>query len=320
MLQVLGIELTTRCNLHCAHCLQQRGGADDLPLALLQGLLGQLAPYGRPVIGLTGGEPTLHPRFLDIARLIAGRGHPFYVVTNAQTFETIAPALTAEVRGALTGFSFSLESPDEAEHDAIRGEGNYRRVLMALAWTAASGLEASVQTMLTPRSVPRLDELVALCASLNVRALYLSHLIPTPSALAAGLVLSLDERAAAEAAVRRIGTERGVAVRMGVGCADPSPLLTCPLHHRRAALRQRPGSALSVLPALAHHRPRRRRRGRGRSVHHSAAVGTRCAHRPAGRGAGQPPARGPRRAFGPRGHLPLPVLPARSGQAAVGHP
>jgi MoaA/NifB/PqqE/SkfB family radical SAM enzyme len=228
MLQIVGLEVTTRCNLSCTHCLQEPGGAHDLPLPVLAGLLPQLEAYGKPVIALTGGEPTLHPQFLDLVRLIASHGHRLYVVTNARTFSEMAPRLVREAGEALTGFSFSLESPVEAEHDSIRGEGSYREVLMAMAWTSARGLSTSVQAMLTPLSVLRLNELVELCANLGAGTLCLSHLIPTPRAVAAGLALSLDERAEAEAAIRRLGDGRGLPVRMGVGCADPSPLLTCP--------------------------------------------------------------------------------------------
>jgi MoaA/NifB/PqqE/SkfB family radical SAM enzyme len=95
MLQIVGLELTTRCNLTCTHCLQEAGAPRDLPLPVLERLLPQLQPYGQPVIGLTGGEPTLHPFFFDLARVIAAHGHRLYVVTTFLPFLFMAVTVCA---------------------------------------------------------------------------------------------------------------------------------------------------------------------------------------------------------------------------------
>lgn len=80
------LRLTSRCNLHCVFC-DRAAGDTQLPErdALRQARLA--ADAGVSAIALTGGEPTLHPRFRSLlASLHSLEGVNISIRTNALTF------------------------------------------------------------------------------------------------------------------------------------------------------------------------------------------------------------------------------------------
>jgi radical SAM protein with 4Fe4S-binding SPASM domain len=82
------LELTRRCNLRCGHCyvVDHSGSgfdvANELSAAAWEGILDELAGAGCLWLGLTGGEPLVHPGFESIYRAAKGRGFLVTVLSN----------------------------------------------------------------------------------------------------------------------------------------------------------------------------------------------------------------------------------------------
>jgi SynChlorMet cassette radical SAM/SPASM protein ScmF len=124
-LQRLYVYLAEGCNLACRHCWispplegkESRGAflpADILGTAVREGL-----PLGLTNVKLTGGEPLLHPGFVQILDILKKAGVRLTVETNGVL---MTPALAA----AISGFpermvSVSLDGADASTHDAVRG-------------------------------------------------------------------------------------------------------------------------------------------------------------------------------------------------------
>src|SRR4051812_45428923 len=64
------LQITERCNLHCAHCFVSAGRDGlDIPLdQIAENVLPQLAAARVTRVTLTGGEPFAHPDLLSIVR------------------------------------------------------------------------------------------------------------------------------------------------------------------------------------------------------------------------------------------------------------
>ena len=62
------ISITERCNLVCPTCFADAGSGSDLTVEQVEFMLDRLVEMeGRPeVVQISGGEPTIHPRILDI--------------------------------------------------------------------------------------------------------------------------------------------------------------------------------------------------------------------------------------------------------------
>ena len=70
------IQIDERCNLHCAHCFVsaneqgQTMGYDDI----VEKVIPRLNACRVDRVTLTGGEPTIHPEFLDVVRAFRSAG------------------------------------------------------------------------------------------------------------------------------------------------------------------------------------------------------------------------------------------------------
>ena len=66
--QHMSVELTSNCNLKCIYCYRDAGPnqRDYLEYEVLVDILERLASNGLRSVELTGGEPLLHPQFLEI--------------------------------------------------------------------------------------------------------------------------------------------------------------------------------------------------------------------------------------------------------------
>ena len=81
------VQIDERCNLHCAHCFVSATRAgQSMPYDGITGLLiPRLKACRVERVTLTGGEPTIHPRFTEIVRALRGAGMQVGFCTNATT-------------------------------------------------------------------------------------------------------------------------------------------------------------------------------------------------------------------------------------------
>jgi 7,8-dihydro-6-hydroxymethylpterin dimethyltransferase len=72
------VAITSACNLNCPICytINRRDQPYHMPIEQFAGVLEQLkiADPATTIINITGGEPTLHPRFLDMMKMCADVG------------------------------------------------------------------------------------------------------------------------------------------------------------------------------------------------------------------------------------------------------
>ncbi|QNO15558.1 radical SAM protein [Alkalicella caledoniensis] len=78
---VLGFELTDSCNFYCIHCYLGKKKNNYLNtniISFVEKLLGNQFV----IVDFTGGEPLLHPEFIDIYTFLVKRGYLIRIYTN----------------------------------------------------------------------------------------------------------------------------------------------------------------------------------------------------------------------------------------------
>ncbi len=184
---------------------------------------------GADTVALTGGEPTLHPRFVAVVDLLVRSGLGFRLVTNGGAgFRRILPAiLNAGRRSALQRVVFSLDGPTAAVHDRLRGRGSFRSVMGSIAICRARGVPFGVQVTLGARNRRRLDAIALLASHLGAEVIGLDHVQPTPDNVARGIALPLTEWRGVERDVARLAKTIKTPVAPCHGVFNPDPLATC---------------------------------------------------------------------------------------------
>lgn len=189
----VGFHLTDRCQLDCDHCLRDPAKRPtDLPLERVVEVLERTRALGLDRVSLTGGEPTLHPQFPALLDAIARHGFTWDMVTNGVRFSRVMEWLdeTPARAAACRGITFSLDGATDATHDAIRGAGQRREVLEAMALCVVLGIPFDLSATLHARNAHELEALARQGVALGASTVRFAMTQPTGTALDERLSLS----------------------------------------------------------------------------------------------------------------------------------
>lgn len=184
------VNITSRCNLRCAMCMQPRphaadddsptltGGRPELTPEQWSGVIDQAAP-ARPAFYFSGGEPLLYRGLDRVLAHVKERGLIAALVTNATTLAQHAESL---VKIGVDNVTISLDGPEEV-HDYIRSvAGTFRRATEGVRALREARRRAGVSfptikinCVVTPHNVRTLLETVKIARDLGVEELNLQH-------------------------------------------------------------------------------------------------------------------------------------------------
>lgn len=119
------VPITSACNLDCPICYthNKNDGAYHMPLHEMQAVLEHLRRMApdRRIINITGGEPTLHPQFLELIELCKKEGiHRVTISTHGLTFIK-NEAMVARLAELQARVILSFDSFDEQVNVAMLG-------------------------------------------------------------------------------------------------------------------------------------------------------------------------------------------------------
>ena len=221
---LLGFALTEHCNLRCPHCIRDDvTTVRSLDAALVASVLDQaLELYGSVTASFTGGEPLLHPAIDRIVAACATRSVPYRFVSNGWHVRRLMPLFDRHPPEAVR---LSLSGATEAIHDAERGRGSFRRVLLAVALFTSRRIPASLSIVIDRRDRHQLREAADLAEGLGCVRLHVILPQPVPGSVARDSDLPPEEwlavRHETEAIAREPGRRTVVALDYGAPFDGP---------------------------------------------------------------------------------------------------
>lgn len=151
----LWIHTGTACNLSCPFCHEGSSPGDSRLQALsaveVLPVLASAAASGVRRFILTGGEPLVLKGIQELL-LAALQLRPVLVLTNGTAPWIRRSQQLAALRAAPHPLSFrvSLDTPDEAAHDAQRGLKNFRKAVEGLKLLHAAGFDTGITRQQQP--------------------------------------------------------------------------------------------------------------------------------------------------------------------------
>lgn len=228
----LAFHLTDRCDLNCQHCLRDPGKKPlDIDPALLSATIRQAAQtYGTAHVALTGGEPTLHPQFVDIVDDIGAAGLTWHVVTNGLRLPALLQKLDGRqgARAALTTLNISIDGADADTHDKIRGAGTYMRAMAGIAAATARDIPIVLQLAVNARNEHQLEAFALNAALLGASRISFAWLQPTGTSMDAELFIPAERWWHIRARIERLAANLSVPVSMPEGFPNEQSFHVCP--------------------------------------------------------------------------------------------
>lgn len=242
-LYLVSWNITSRCDLRCAHCYLDASAvpsADELLTAEGDALIDDLAALAPgAMLVLSGGEPLLRSDVLNLGVHAVQRGLTVVLGTNGILLDD---ALAQELaRLGVAGVGISLDSLDATRHDAFRGvAGAWARAVRGLDAARRAGLAAQIQTTVTRENYDEIPALVAWAAREGARAFNLFFLVCTGR----GQKMSDISPAQYESLLQWLATTNGNHNGMMLRAR-------CAPHFRRVVAQRDPRSPLLVEDASA---------------------------------------------------------------------
>jgi len=175
--------VTSKCNLHCAHCYLDAGNSTAKvgELSTLESLdvIDQLADFSPgAMIVFTGGEPLLRPDLFQLIAYAAELGLLPVLGTNGLL---LSPDRVAGlIESNLAGVGISLDSLDPDRHDDFRGlPGAWNQTIEGIENAMTAGLAVQIHTTVTSGNYLEIDNLMDFAAEKGAVAFHLFFLVCT---------------------------------------------------------------------------------------------------------------------------------------------
>ncbi|MHC1636385.1 MAG: radical SAM protein [Candidatus Methanospirareceae archaeon] len=175
--------ITSRCNLACAHCYISAGsegmrGANELSLEEAKAFIDDVAGMKIPLLMFTGGEPLVRGDFWEIAEYAHIKGLKTALSTNGTL---ITRKVAERIRDlGIEYVGISLDGASEGTHDAIRKQpGSFKRAVEGLKNCIEEGLRCGVRITLTRDNYREVGRLLDFSLSLGVPRFCVYWLVPS---------------------------------------------------------------------------------------------------------------------------------------------
>ena len=181
------VRAVTACNSRCVFCLDMDTPRnvflpyEEVCAELKRGI----DELGADKVIISGGEASLHPRYVDLIRYAKSIGYDrVQTVTNGWQYAD-KPFYDACIEAGLGEITFSLHGHSPALHDRLtQHPGSFKRLIKGLvrAIRDPKGPIVNVDVVINKQNVPYLDKILELAISLGVREFDLLHVIPQSEA------------------------------------------------------------------------------------------------------------------------------------------
>lgn len=163
--------LTEKCNLSCTMCIRGKQNGALLDFQAIGLIKDQFV--GHDVV-LTGGEPTLHTNFVQIADLMSDISHTLTITTNGTNVDKL---LSVSKKDNVL-LQISLDGTEEY-HDLIRGKGTYNKAFSTIEKLNEHKLPYCIATVASRKNLACMSELANILQALqNMKYWRISYEMP----------------------------------------------------------------------------------------------------------------------------------------------
>lgn len=157
-------ELLSNCNLNCWYCLYRgkKHIKGNLSLEQIYHKINTFKENGIDKLVLTGGEPTLHPDFIDIAKYAIARIPKVSVCTNGNILQDALEQQVIDLE--FSAYTVSVDSHNWKVHDQIRGkDGAFEQMKQFLNKLRARDKHISLHITLHMDNIDHIQETINFC-------------------------------------------------------------------------------------------------------------------------------------------------------------
>jgi len=177
----------------------------------MEDVVDDLAGFGIPALLFSGGEPMIHPRFFDLARMAKSAGLRLTLSTNGTLIDAEAARVIQGIGFAYVGISLDGIG---ATHDHFRGKsGAFDRAVSAFRHCKAAGQKVGLRLTLSRQTVSDIDGILNFIEAEGIDRVCFYHLVYSGRGADLALLRPEETRHALDAIMEKVEDwhRRGVA-------------------------------------------------------------------------------------------------------------
>ena len=187
-LRYLELQITNRCNLKCRHCyienikiksqiniktqninppippLEKGGeGGFELSVNQVRNILHEFEEMQGLRVLITGGEPLLHSKFVEINEMF-----PQFFIRKVLFSNGLLLKKELLKNLHVDEIQISIDGLEDA-HNSLRGSGTFRLAMKAVKLSIDSGFDVSIATMVHPKNLGDFDKMEKLFKEMGIK-------------------------------------------------------------------------------------------------------------------------------------------------------
>jgi radical SAM protein with 4Fe4S-binding SPASM domain len=183
--ETLQIEITGKCNLKCAHCRASYDPLNHIDLSLIDKFFQFTNAKNGVNITISGGEPFLHPKIVEIFQLIRTRNPNELVITTNGYFlrDDVLKKIISLNFNKLT-FQISIDSSNCDTHNAFRGNRrSFQKAFETINKLIQNNIFVGIRATLTQNTLSEMEEICQLAIANGVKRLSFGTVVPSGKAI-----------------------------------------------------------------------------------------------------------------------------------------
>lgn len=176
------LKATNSCDKKCKYCSENQEinieRKCDFPVELIEKIFCKMDT--KCFFELTGGEPLLHTRLIELTKRINDFGVPISLITKATNDYSFFQNVLE--RGKIKRICFSLDSFREEYVDNITGrDGVFNNIVECIKIAKARGLIIDINVVLTTLNDNEIEKMVIFCIDNGVDNVHFTTVWPAPN-------------------------------------------------------------------------------------------------------------------------------------------
>ena len=197
--------ITRTCNLKCVHCYADASARKfdgELDWDQCCTVIDDLADYKVNALLFSGGEPLVHPRFMDLLERATGKGLKVTISTNGTRITPESAARFKELGVAYVGISLDGIG---AVHDQFRGvEGSFDQAVRGFKLCSDVGQKTGLRLTLTRNNVQCMEQILDFIDANDIQRVCFYHLVPTGRGVEVQTLTRQEARHAMDTLIARV--------------------------------------------------------------------------------------------------------------------
>ena len=200
-LESLTLEITSDCPMRCEFCSSNVGRCRVVSYSLkeMKSIVDEVSTLGCKTISLSGGEPLVHPRILEISKYIKDKGICLHIYTsgNLSYFQSVGPLSALLVSDLKTSgvdrLIFSIHGGEPELHDSVTNvKGSFKNLIDSIRITKNFGLKTELHFVVTKKNYREFPKIYSIAKQFNVDLIRILRLVPQGAGATSRSLLELD--------------------------------------------------------------------------------------------------------------------------------